>query len=238
MTPQGLGLNPEGQGLSPQGHGLNPEILAEIARHPRATLAGSVYAVAEADRLAAAERLQRAGLWVHADVIMDDRTHRGVDLALVRTLAERRIGPLDIHVIAPELDGLIDEICAQKVDRVTFPFESCADHAAVADTAERIRASGAAAWLAVAPATELSAVRACFEMVDGLLVMLIEPGSTGAADPALAAKAGQARPTLPAGVDGGVDAVNLGACLRAGAEYVVSGRALLSVTPAPGHLAS
>ncbi|MEV7342174.1 hypothetical protein [Streptomyces sp. NPDC093544] len=224
--------------MTPRDQGLNPEILVEIARHPGATLAGSIYAVAEADRLAAAERLGRAGLWIHADVIIDDRTHRGVDLSLVRTLAERRIGPLDIHVIAPELDGLIDEICAQEVDRVTFPFESCADYTAVADTAERIRASGAAAWLAVAPATELSAVRPCFDLLDGLLVMLIEPGSTGAADPALATKAGQARPSLPAGVDGGVDARNLGACLQAGAEYVVSGRALLSVTPAPGHLAS
>ncbi|MFF3464095.1 hypothetical protein ACWCQN_03095 [Streptomyces sp. NPDC001984] len=214
--------------MTPQDRELNPEILAEIARHPGATLAGSIYAVAEADRLAAAQRLERAGLWIHADVIMDDRTHRGVDLSLVHTLAERRIGPLDIHVIAPELDGLIDEICAQKVDRVTFPFESCSDYAAVADTAERIRASGAAAWLAVAPATELAAVRPCFEMLDGLLIMLIEPGSTGAADPALAAKAGQTRPALPAGVDGGINAVNLGACLQAGADYVVSGRALLS----------
>lgn len=210
---------------------LNPAILAEIARHPGATLAGSIYAVAEADRLAAAQRLERAGLWIHADVIIDDGTHRGVDLSLVRTLAERRIGPLDIHVIAPQLDGLIDEVCAQKVDRVTFPFESCADHTAVADTAEQIRASGATAWLALAPATDLAAVQPCFEMLDGLLIMLIEPGTTGAADPALATKAGQTRHALPAGVDGGINADNLATCLQSGADYIVSGRALFHPTP-------
>jgi pentose-5-phosphate-3-epimerase len=207
---------------------LNPAILAEIARHPGATLAGSIYAVAEADRLAAAEHLAQAGLWIHADVITDDLTHWGVDLSLVRTLSERGIGPLDVHVIAPALDGLISEICAQKVNRITFPFESCPDLDAVADIAQRIRSSGAAAWLAVAPGTEFAEVRPCFETIDGLLVMLIEPGSTGVADPALAARAGQTGPGLPAGVDGGVDAANLGACLGAGASYVVSGRALLS----------
>jgi ribulose-phosphate 3-epimerase len=218
--------------MTPPDRYLDPEILAEIARHPGATLAGSIYAVAEADRLAAARRLEHAGLWIHADVIMDDGTHRGIELSLVRTLCERRIGPLDIHVIAPELDGLIDEICAQKVDRVTFPFESCSDYAAVADTAEQVRASGAAAWLAVAPATELASVRPCFDLVDGLLVMLIEPGSTGAADPTLATRAGQTRRVLPVGVDGGVNSVNLGACLQAGADYVVSGRALFHSTAA------
>ncbi|MFE4667204.1 hypothetical protein ACFRI7_27005 [Streptomyces sp. NPDC056716] len=224
MTRYDADLNPD------RNPDLNPELLAEIARHPGSVLAGSLYAVAEADRLAAAEHLKHAGLWIHADIIMDDGTHRGVSLSLLRTLAERRIGPLDIHVIAPELDGLIDEVCAQQADRVTFPFESCPDHAAVADTAERIRASGATAWLAVAPTTELSSVRPCFEMVDGLLVMLIEPGSTGAADLTLTAKAAQARHALPVGVDGGVNTGNLGACLQAGARYAVSGRALLRAT--------
>ncbi|MBK3564735.1 hypothetical protein [Streptomyces sp. MBT62] len=222
--------------MTPRERELNPEILAEIARHPGTILAGSIYAVVEAQRLAAARQLARAGLWIHADVITDDRGHRGVDLSLVHTLAEQRVGPLDVHVIAPEpeLGGLIEEISAWQVDRVTFPFESCPDPAAVADTVERIRASGAAAWLAVAPATELAAVRPYFELLDGLLVMLIEPGSTGTADLTLTAKAGQTPPALPAGVDGGVDADNLAACLRAGADYVVSGRALLSA----GDLAS
>lgn len=208
---------------------LNPEILAEVARHPGATLAGSIYAAAAPDRLATAERLRSAGLWIHADVILDDdRTHRGVDISLVRTLVAHRLGPLDVHLIATELDGLLDEVCAQRVDRVTFPFEACADRAAVAAAADRIRSSGAQAWLAVAPATDLSAVRPCFETVDGILVMLIEPGTTATADPALPARAAAVTPHLPAGVDGGVDHTNLPACLAAGARYLVSGRALLS----------
>ncbi|WP_427918377.1 hypothetical protein [Streptomyces sp. cg40] len=144
----------------------------------------------------------------------------------MHTLAGQRIGPLDVHVIAPEpeLDGLIEEICARRVERVTFPFGSCPDAVAVVDTAERIRASGAAAWPAVPPVTEPAVVRPYLGLRDGLLVVLIEPGSTGTgtADLTLTARAGRIPPALPACVD----AANLAACLRAGADCVVSSRAL------------
>ncbi|MER6351971.1 hypothetical protein ABT186_09000 [Streptomyces sp. NPDC001634] len=213
---------------------LNPAITAQIDGHSGATLAGSIYAVAESDQMAAARHLAKERLWIHADVIVDDLTHRGVDLSLVRTLKDRRLGPLDVHLIAEELDGPLDEVCAAKVDRVTFPVESCADPTAVA---EQIHRSGAEAWLAVAPQTSLTAVQHVLEAVDGVLVMLIKPGSSDTADPALLARVEQLAPVLPAGVDGGVDQTNLAACLRAGARYVVSGRALFSTT-APAVLPS
>lgn len=206
---------------------LNPAITAGIAGHAGATLAGSIYAVPESIRLAAAQRLAQEKLWIHADVIVDDLTHRGVDLSLVRTLADRQLGPLDVHLIAAELDGPLQEVCAAKVDRVTVPFESCGDVAAVA---ERIRSGGAEAWLAVAPQTGLAVIQSSLDAVDGVLVMLINPGSSDVADPALLAKLEHLGPALPVGVDGGVDETNLSACLRAGARYIVSGRALFSAT--------
>ncbi|MFE4668699.1 hypothetical protein ACFRI7_25180 [Streptomyces sp. NPDC056716] len=201
-----------------------------MARHAgTAALAGSIYAVPGPSRPAAARRLARERLWIHADVIVDDLTHRGVDLSLVRTLKDRGLGPLDVRLVTERLDGPLEEICAARVDRVTFPFESCSDVAAVA---ERIRRSGAEAWLAVAPRTGLAAIRPVLAAVDGVLVMLIEPGTSDTADPALLAKIRQLGPLLPAGVDGGVDETNLDACLRAGARYIVSGRALFSITTA------
>jgi pentose-5-phosphate-3-epimerase len=205
---------------------LNPALTEEVTRHPGAVLAGSIYAVAESDRLAVAECLATAGLWVHADVIIDDDTHRGVDVALVRRLITLGLGPVDVHLIVTDVDGVLDEVCRTSVDRITFPFEACAGAAGVAAVAERIRSAGAAPWLAVAPDTGLAEVRPCLPAVDGALVMLIEPGSSENADPGLAKKVAAIEPFIPVGVDGGVNEANLLTCLDAGARYIVSGRAL------------
>jgi pentose-5-phosphate-3-epimerase len=59
------------------------------------------------------------------------------------------------------------------------------------------------------------------------LVMVLEPGRTGIADPLLCSKVAALAPALPVGVDGGVGEANVDECLRAGATYLVSGRALL-----------
>jgi pentose-5-phosphate-3-epimerase len=79
---------------------------------------------------------------------------------------------------------------------------------------------------------------ACAEalaLVDGLLVMLIDPGTTEQSDPALLTKVTRARATLPVGVDGGVGEANLGAVLAAGATYVVIGRRLFPITKQPSE---
>ncbi|MDV9169346.1 hypothetical protein R6V09_04240 [Streptomyces sp. W16] len=76
--------------MTPRERKLNPEILAEIARHPGGTL---------------------AGLWVHADVIVDDRRHRGVTRLLPWAL------------------GALLAAAA-----LTRRAEPCADHGASADT--------------------------------------------------------------------------------------------------------
>jgi pentose-5-phosphate-3-epimerase len=203
----------------------NPALLATVARHPGVVLAGSIYAVMAPGRLAVAEFLADAELWIHADVIVDNDAHRGVDLPLIRTLVGRRLGPVDVHLIASDLDGLLDEVCRERVDRITFPFEACDDVGAVAD---QIRASGAVPWVAVAPETDLAVVRPHLPAVDGVLVMLIQPGSSDAADPRLKAKVDSAAPLTTVGVDGGVNEANLSGYLHAGARYIVSGRALFT----------
>jgi pentose-5-phosphate-3-epimerase len=207
---------------------LNPVLTGEVAQHPGAILAGSIYAVPKPDRLAVAEVLAAAGLWIHADVIVADDTHRGVDIALVRTLVARGLGPVDVHLIAADMDGVLEEVCRTRADRITFPFEACAGITGVAAVAERIRSAGAAPWVAVAPDTDLVEVELCLPVVDGALVMLIEPGSSEDADPCLEKKVAAIGPLIPVGVDGGVNEANLPACLGAGARYIVSGRALFS----------
>jgi pentose-5-phosphate-3-epimerase len=65
-------------------------------------------------------------------------------------------------------------------------------------------------------------------MAAGDILLLVEPGSSADADPCLEKKVAAMGPLIPVGVDGGVNEANLPACLRAGARYIVSGRALFS----------
>ena len=61
--------------------------------------------------------------------------------------------------------------------------------------------------------------------MDGLLVMLLEPGTQDAADLGLLAKVQTASADAPVGADGGIGEHNLTSVLRAGAGYVVIGGA-------------
>jgi pentose-5-phosphate-3-epimerase len=218
-------------------HPLNRTLIDAVAHTPGATLAASIYAAAApADRLAVAQAAADAGLWIHADVIITDGTHRGIEPKLIRDLADRGIGPIDIHIIiendspatataADPLPPLLDELCRIPVARITIPLETTAD---LPRTTTRIQDTGTACWLAIAPATDPADALAHLPYLDGVLVMLIEPGTATHADARLSDKAQAIAPYTAVGVDGGVNHSNLTTYLRAGARYIVSGRGLLT----------
>lgn len=216
---------------------LNPAVIDAVDRRHEVTLAGSIYAAAELDRLAVAEAVAEAALWIHADVIVADGAHRGVDIDLVRELAARQLGPLDVHLITDRLPGLLEEVCREQVSRITFPLEACGEVADVDLAAEQIRAAGAEPWLAVAPGTDLAEILPRLPYVGGVLIMLIEPGTSAQADSRLRHKVAAMASRTTVGVDGGVNQSNLTDYLRAGARYVVSGRGLLSTATTPDPIA-
>ncbi|HEX3782653.1 MAG TPA: hypothetical protein VHX38_23545 [Pseudonocardiaceae bacterium] len=213
-------------------------MIEAVAGQRGATLAGSVYAAAEPDRLAAASALADAALWIHADVIVAGGVHRGVDIDLVRELVARQLGPLDVHLITDQLPGLLEEVCREPVSRITFPLEACAEVADVAIVAEQVRAAGAEPWLAAAPGTDPADILARLPHVEGVLIMLIEPGTSARADPTLRHKVAAVASRTVVGVDGGVNQGNLAAYLKAGARYVVSGRGLLSIVTETNPIAA
>jgi pentose-5-phosphate-3-epimerase len=103
-----------------------------------------------------------------------------------------------------------------------------------ADELVSARAAGTDLWLEVPP--DQPGTGALDLGVDGVLVMLIEPGTRQTADPAHLKKVERLAPSLPVAVDGGVTGTIATRSRLAGARYIISGRALLSVTPAtPGH---
>lgn len=207
------------------GRSFNTALAGRLRRSAGAELAGSLYAVPPAHRPAMARLLAEQKIWVHADVFADARA--GVSLDLIRQLAGDGTGPVDVHLLTAGALEALDVVCRPGIARVTFPFEGAPDPPAVA---ARIRAAGVSPWLAIAPETALEACADALPHVDGLLVMLLEPGSRGRSDLALLPKVRQASAARPAGVDGGVGEGNLGAVLAAGAAYVVIGRRLFTIT--------
>jgi ribulose-phosphate 3-epimerase len=199
---------------------VDTDLVERFRRYRGIELAGSLYAVPGPLRRAAAEVLAAQQVWVHIDVMPEAD---GVDPALIEDLAAESVGRLDVHLVTPLAGAILDRVCRPGVARVTVPFEYTPDPRRAADA---IRAVGAQAWVAIAPATPLARLESCLDAVDGVLVMLIEPGSTDLADSALVGKVAAAARHTTVGVDGGVTDPVIDACLAAGARYVVAGRRL------------
>jgi len=203
------------------GTNFNTALADRLHRGVGVDLAGSIYAVPAPGRPAMARLLARRQAWVHADVFADER--HGVSLDLIVDLAGGGVGPIDVHLLTAGALASLDVVCRPGVTRVTFPFEDLDD---VEATAGRIRASGVRPWLAISPETTLAQCADALAHVDGLLVMLLEPGGHGRSDLTLLAKVAEAREQRPVGVDGGVGEDNVAHVLAAGASYVVVGRQL------------
>lgn len=193
-------------------------------------LAGSLYAVPAEDREAAAQLLGRRGHWIHADVFADARA--GVSLTLITRLAELGVGPIDVHLLDRGAMDALPIVCRAGITRITVPHEGTDDVEAVA---ARIRAVGADPWLAIAPGTRVEDCADALRHVEGLLVMLIQPGTKDTADPGLLDKVQTVHGQRPAGVDGGVDETTIDRILAAGTSYVVVGRRLFTLPPGATH---
>lgn len=188
-------------------------------------LALSIYAASPNLRTALALRAMQEGLWIHVDIIRDSQGRDlGVDLATLREITARGQCRVDVHLIGAAAAAAFPEVCALGCARVTVAPECCSDIAGMSAAAHR---SGAQFWIALAPPTDAEDLLPMVPVVDGVLVMLLTPGTREPADLSLLSKARTLASLLPTGVDGSVDVSNVSACLEAGARYIVSGRGLI-----------
>jgi pentose-5-phosphate-3-epimerase len=200
---------------------------------------GSVYAVEPGLRVEAAVQLAAARCRVHADVILspDDR-HRGVSWDELTAI--RRAAPtarIDLHLIvlgqSMETVRLVEERRAIETaarigaEFITVSDECLSRHASALAAA---RSAGTDVWLEVPPGRPDADQPGT--AVDGVLVMLIEPGTKQPADVSHLDKVERIARTLPVGVDGGVTRSIAAQCLQLGARYTVSGRDLLTAVHA------
>ncbi|WP_297799796.1 ribulose-phosphate 3-epimerase [uncultured Brevundimonas sp.] len=174
--------------------------------------------------------LEAAGAdWIHVDV-MDGHFVPNITIGpdVVKALRPHTTLPFDVHLMVAPVDNWLEAYRAAGADIMSVHPES-GPH--VHRTLGQIRQLGAKAGLVFNPATPLSVLEECVEMVDLVLIMSVNPGFGGQKfiDSSLR-KIERARAILDAAgshahlqVDGGVVAANAGACVAAGADALVAG---------------
>jgi ribulose-phosphate 3-epimerase len=132
---------------------------------------------------------------------------------------------LDVHLMIERPERFIGEFVAAGADVLTVHQEACPHlHRVLAS----IRGAGAAAGVAVNPATPLETLSEAHAHCDLVMVMSVDPGFGGQGFiETSTAKLERARSLLPRRValevDGGVSATNVERLVRAGANILVAG---------------
>ena len=179
----------------------------------------------------AAVRAGGAGL-LHLDV-MDGHFVPNLTIGPPVVASVRRVTdlPLDVHLMIEEPDRYIDRFVAAGADLVTVHQEAVPHlHRTVA----LIHELGAAAGVAINPATPIGALDDILPDLDVVLVMSVNPGFGGqkfipaaiGKVRALAERIRDRGSKARIEVDGGVGADNLPALLEAGATLFVAGSAV------------
>lgn len=189
-------------------------------------LAGSVYAAPPAERIETARRLAEAGLDIHIDVMASDEgLPAGVSVEEIGEIAAA-VGSshLDVHLIgsAQFVDATLPGVLAFRPAKVFLPWS-----AFTAQRACAVRAAGSAAWIALWKEWNGIAAPDWPADPDGVLVMLIEPGTRDRCRVERLGIVTACAPELPVIVDGGVTEDIAPLCITAGVESMVVGRALL-----------
>jgi pentose-5-phosphate-3-epimerase len=191
-------------------------------------LAGSVYAAPSGSRVVAAQAFSDAGMTVHVDLMADaEGLPEGVGMTELADIVAA-VGParVEVHLIgsAEFVDTKLLRILQLRPAKVFLPWVAFTKR-----RADALRAVGISPWITLwRECDHLDPSAPTWPAApDGLLLMLIEPGSRDRSAvsrleivPALAG-------TLPVAVDGGVTESVAELSVAAGVRSVVVGRALL-----------
>ena len=169
---------------------------------------------------------------IHVDV-MDGHFVPNITIGapVVKAIAppvHERGGALDVHLMIEHPERYIEAFAKVGADAITVHQEACVH---LNRTLCQIREAGAAAGVALNPATPLETLSEVRDLVDLVVVMSVNPGFGGQRFIAGALdKLRRARAFLPASaaieVDGGVGLGNAAELVRCGANLLVAGNSV------------
>ena len=185
------------------------------------------------------EAVEQGGATVlHVDV-MDGHfvPNITVGLPVVKSIARSTSLPIDAHLMISEPGHYAEQFVAAGAKMVSVHVEADAH---LHRTLMGIKAAGAAAGVAINPATPLASLSEALSFADYILIMSVNPGFGGQSfiDTSLEKVRSLRRMIDERGlnvrieIDGGIDLTNIGEVVMAGAEIIVAGTAIFG-TPDP-----
>lgn len=154
-----------------------------------------------------------------------------IGLPVVKSIARSTNLPIDAHLMISEPGRYAEQFVAAGAKMVSVHVEADAH---LHRTLASIKAAGAEAGVVVNPATPILAVEQALDFADYVLVMSVNPGFGGQRFiPASLEKVRRLRRMIDERglnvrieIDGGIDLVNIGEVVAAGAEIIVAGSAI------------
>ena len=181
---------------------------------------------------------------IHVDV-MDGHFVPNITIGLpvVEAIApsvHARGAALDVHLMIEAPDRYVERFVAAGADLVTVHQEACVH---LHRTLSLIRDAGAAAGVAINPATPVEVLAEAGHYADLVLIMSVDPGFGGQSFiPRSLDRLRAARALLPAAcvleIDGGVDIGNVADLAAAGANLFVAGSSVFSGGSPGEHFAT
>ena len=171
--------------------------------------------------------------WVHFDV-MDNHYVPNLTIGPMVCSALRDYGvnaPIDVHLMVKPVDSLIEDFAKAGATYITFHPEA-SDH--VDRSLQLVKKHGCKTGLVLNPATSLNLLENCWDKLDMVLLMSVNPGFGGQNFiPSVLSKISTLRQSIDdknlnirLEVDGGIKLDNISEVSKAGADTFVSGSAI------------
>mgnify|MGYP001302259190 FL=1 len=171
--------------------------------------------------------------WVHFDV-MDNHYVPNLTIGPMVCSALRDYGvnaPIDVHLMVKPVDSLIEDFAKAGATYISFHPEA-SDH--VDRSLQLVKKYGCKTGLVLNPATSLNLLENCWDKLDMVLLMSVNPGFGGQNFiPSVLGKISTLRQSIDdknlnirLEVDGGIKLDNIAEASKAGADTFVSGSAI------------
>ena len=173
--------------------------------------------------------------WVHFDV-MDNHYVPNLTIGPMVCSALRDYGvnaPIDVHLMVKPVDSLIEDFAKAGATYISFHPEA-SDH--VDRSLQLVKKHGCKTGLVLNPTTSLNLLENCWDKLDMVLLMSVNPGFGGQNFiPSVLDKISTLRQSIDdknlnirLEVDGGIKLDNIAEVSKAGADTFVSGSAIFS----------